>query len=213
MQELTCDICKAGLAGKEHVTLFQDGQETGHWCMICSYEQSLQHYRDSGELRSSLATHALLHHLWFTEQGQPTKNRSLEMIAHYKRYWKALQSVHRDMEEIRVAARSMPQAIARLRAYYRSTDKRCHSGTRDGMRALLWGCAGRVLLTLQDEKSADDPQAKFGGANVTLIFSEDGLDEPGVQSLAATRDEALALLATAREAMPNLAPDGGVCVA
>lgn len=60
---------------------------------------------------------------------------------------------------------------------------------------LLWGSAGRVLLTLEDSLLQGDPLARYDGATLTLIFDEDSpAARGGIQSLAATADEAERLL-------------------
>lgn len=100
-----------------------------------------------------------------------------------------------------------------LQGYYRRSSSRGHSAETGTLKALLWGSAGRVLLTLKDTLPAGHPEGKFGGAWITLIFDESADHcRGGVQGYCATAEEALGLL-DAAEYLPPMRPDKSVTVA
>jgi hypothetical protein len=101
-----------------------------------------------------------------------------------------------------------PKAV---QTYCKRTTKRGHSYTHSDFKVLLWGSAGRVLLTIQDGRLQSDPKARFGGANLTLIFDEDSTHpRGGIQSMAGTKQECLNLIQALRECDLVFVPDPAV---
>lgn len=208
-----CAACHKALSNDSpRVTTYDaDFKPVSTLCGPCDNDRRIAKYLDTGELSSSLLVDALLFKEHFPER---LPSLCKEVVAYYQKHWRALRAIHADGDDVRAAVGAFRPVIDALRAYYKATSARGHSGAKDGLKALLWGSAGRVLLTLQDERSQGDPLSKFGGANITLIFAEGG--EPpnaSLQSLCATKGEALALLKAARDDFPLLKPDADVCVA
>ncbi len=96
-----------------------------------------------------------------------------------------------------------------LQLYYREAVTTGNSFTTPDFKAMLMGSAGRVLLTVRDSRASGHPDAKFDGANITLIFDEDAKHpRGGIQSLCGTKSECLGLLKALRDSYPmNFKPD------
>lgn len=103
-----------------------------------------------------------------------------------------------------------PKAV---KTYYTKAKGAGHEFVTPDFKALMLGTAGRLLITLQDTRSEGDKEAKFNGANITLIFDEDS-DHPrgGIQSLVGTKDECLALLKAFRESDVKFTPSDSVSI-
>jgi hypothetical protein len=79
------------------------------------------------------------------------------------------------------------------------------------LKVSMGSSAGRVLLTMEDRVDRKSPDNVFNGAHLTLIFDETaGWPRGGVQSQAATRDEALGMLKALSDFMPALTSDTGL---
>ncbi len=83
-----------------------------------------------------------------------------------------------------------------LQAYYRGSDARGHESVHPDFKAMLWGCAGRALLTIEGRvagQSEDDDVP-----SITLIFDETAVHpRGGIQSMSGTKPELIDLLAKA----------------
>ena len=76
------------------------------------------------------------------------------------------------------------------------------------LKVMMGSSAGRTLLTIQDRLDRKDPDNKFDGARVTLIFDEDaGWPRGGLQGHAATREEAVGMITALSDFMPALYVD------
>jgi len=76
------------------------------------------------------------------------------------------------------------------------------------LKVAMGSSAGRVLLTISDQIPRNDPENKFDGAHITLIFDETaGWPRGGVQGQAATREEAIGMLKAISDSMPMLMSD------
>jgi hypothetical protein len=109
---------------------------------------------------------------------------------------------------------TIPLGPGSAKAYYEATDKRGHRCDLADCAVLMWGCAGRLMLTLRDSRDADDPLAKFGGAQVTFIF-DDSSKHPrgGIQSLCGTFGEVSRLCQAVLDSPLAFVPDEQVTVA
>lgn len=79
-----------------------------------------------------------------------------------------------------------------LKEYYKAASMRGHSAQLDGFKMLLWGSAGRVMLTIEDEK-----------AQVSWVFDESS-ENPrgGLQSYEGTEAQVIGLLKKAIKSKP-----------
>lgn len=210
------------------VCLREVNDDTPHWvthtndqpetyiCEDCFKDEKIKKYVETGEFNSTLTMDAQSCKFYHEDARDGLNRLREEVRVYFKRYKDVLYKVAADYEEVQAAGRELELAwwLPVLQPYYNSTNKRGHCAKGKGFKALLWGCAGRVLLTLEDQYPKNDPKSKFGGASITLIFDEDGKEaRGGIQSLAATKAEALALLKAAKEQQPKMKPDKDVTMA
>jgi hypothetical protein len=93
-----------------------------------------------------------------------------------------------------------------LKTYWNDTRDRGHNSQIAGLEMLLWGCAGRVVMTLRDPVT---------DASVTVI-TDDSSDTPrmGIQGIDATAADALRLLKiasdNASELQKNIKPNAHI---
>lgn len=81
----------------------------------------------------------------------------------------------------------------------------------DKMKILMGGSAGRVLITMQDRFAQNNPESKYGGAWVTLIFDESAeWPRGGVQGHCGTKDEIVRLIQDCIDHMPTLTKDSSI---
>lgn len=172
--------------------------------------ECVDRYKQSGELGTHLSMMASLMNSRIEDM------HPFEVAAMRREFPRvhALERVNAQMDKIKDAARLFQSThwYARLQKYVQDSKSRGHSADGDGFRALLWSCAGRVLLTIQDAYPRESPLSCFDGAQVTLIFLEDEIRPCGVQSVAATCDEACRLLECITNVLPEFRPDNGVTV-
>lgn len=72
-----------------------------------------------------------------------------------------------------------------LQDYYRKSDARGHAATVGGIEILVWGCAGRVVMTINGKHNED----------LSVIFDETSKKpRAGQQGIHATKDQAVSLL-------------------
>ena len=102
------------------------------------------------------------------------------------------RKIHAAGEDIYTAVKVFEQSVwfHWLKGYWNKTQARGHKASIDGLTLLVWGCAGRVMMTLRD------PATKASVTVITDAFS----NEPCMtaQGIEATREDALRLLAEAR---------------
>lgn len=176
-----------------------------------------EEYRRTGTIYSSLVTQSVIvrERLHGGEDAlNRLRNEEIVSMVRDLDVFRAVCAVYDRIVEAIVVFQSEVW-VPTVGPYYAAATKRGHSGrggssAHDPFRALLWGSAGRVLLTLRDEKNVGEG-SKYDGAWVTLIFAE---DEPtlkgGLQGLCARESEVSALLRAAVEAFPTLSPDPNV---
>lgn len=205
-----CQRCHASLEDGYSTHYNPDGSIKEYTCLICSRQQTLDEYAQTGELRSSLVSNATVARMYITGECQPDRLRS-SVLALWQRNGAALLAIAAASDDISYAARKFERLrwLGGLQQLYRGSEARGWSGSAGDFKALMWGSAGRVLIQLEDV----DRRGKYGGARVTLIFDEESpTPRGGVQGLAATRDEALSLIAAATERMPTMLPDKEVTI-
>ncbi len=214
---LSCNTCQKTIDPDNEpysIAYDNDYKISHHICNPCVRDEMMYKYQTSKEITTSLMAEACMAEMYLTGECDLDRLRA-SVVSFMERHEKALLEVARASKEIQEAERVFENSVwlPRLQKYYQNSDSRGHSGNGDGFRALLWGSAGRVLLTLQDLHGVDHPDSKFGGAHITLIFDETAnYARGGIQSLCATKEEALKLVKAATENFPVLAPDSEVSV-
>lgn len=120
---------------------------------------------------------------WRAEQRTEMRRRiakPAEYAADYREVAVAEEEIH---HAIMTVARSVWSKW--LQSYYRKSDGRGHIAVVNGVEVLVWGCAGRVVMTINGK----------AGEDLSVIFDEMS-EEPraGRQGIHATKDQAIKLL-------------------
>lgn len=225
----TCDQCHKTLDDQiEHWTIHTADAGASdtpvYRCGGCVREGRVNEYLNKGTIATRLwldATSCEFH------RDTGFSRLRDEVREFYTKHWRTLRNVAREMALIeRFALRfEIKHWFGSIQAYYRGTDKRGHSAVLQDnkLSLLLWGCAGRVLLTLQGAKVQGEEEVQgqgerepnYGGASITLIFDEtSATPRGGIQSICATAGEASDLLLDAIDSfdVSLLVPDGKVSV-
>ena len=211
-----CDRCRDNLEGgwserRNHKT----GEVTSVLCFLCARQDAMDDYRRTGEITSRLGGDAAVANLYLSGECSSGSLRD-GVYQFWLRNADSLREIAAANEEIAAAASQFECAhwLPHIQAYYNKATTRGHNGDGGDFVTLLWGSAGRVLLTIKDKYPVGHPDGKYGGAWVTLIFDESSKEtRGGVQGMCATKQEALALIAAATERMPSLLPDCQVTLA
>lgn len=205
-----CQECRqyteSGQGGVEHI---KDGAVVGYTCEQCWKEVQIAEYKKTGEITSSLGMDAALASGYLLEGHDMSRLRS-DFQEYIIKHRDTLIEIHQTVQGYHTAERIFENLhwLPRIQKYYNDSTDRGHSAKGDGFKALLWGCAGRVLLTLQDLYAQDNPKSKFGGAKVTMIFDETAtVARGGIQSYIGTKDEVLGLLRAATVTELRFKPD------
>ena len=207
-----CARCKQACErGSVHRWRCDDGQKPALYetlCPDCDHDEAMAEYRKTGLMTTNVRTAAAIYMgdvgyqtggadggwiEWMRgpERAEQRVRISLRIRArahHAADYRK----IHAAGEDIYTAVKVFEQSVwfHWLKGYWNKTQARGHKASIDGLTLLVWGCAGRVMMTLRD------PATKASVTVITDAFS----NEPCMtaQGIEATREDALRLLAEAR---------------
>jgi hypothetical protein len=85
------------------------------------------------------------------------------------------------------------------------------SGQTLDFKVAAMATAGRLLITISDTKGPGE--GKFGGAWISLIGEDGNPGKMGIQGLCATKEEALGLLDSAIEQLPEMRDTNNLSIA
>lgn len=210
-----CTVCRSPLADGLTTYQYAGGDVRAVLCGGCDTDRRWNEYADTGEVTMRLVMDAQMHDAGSRRLGGDWKwrRRATEVMAAWRAveaaFGAAEMAVWFDRPDVEPWMEHLwtpgPNAV---QTFYRTSPTRCHSATAGTFRALLWGCAGRVMLTL-------DGGEAHGGARITLIFDESSRSPTGgIQDAAGTIDQLVGLLDALRQAHPlNFQQDDEVTVA
>lgn len=181
-----------------------------HYCYSC---EPVKEYLTSKEICTRLWADVVM---WQYHHNTGIDRLRVEVQKFYIENELILSQIASDCDEITAVAHELEVSVwlPKLKPYYEASDKRGHCGETEYFKVLLWGSAGRVLLTIQDCYSKQNKKSKFHGAWITLIFSESSLVPiGGIQALCATKDEAIGLIKACIECLPDMQPNNNVILA
>ncbi len=188
--KIYCNTCNKRLFSCNGYTeCYKNGQTSHYLCNSCVKNLRINEYKSSGgEITTQLWLDATMRNCW---DGAYERLRD-NVADFYRENEDTLKKVFSDMEEVSEVMKEFEskQWFGWVQEYYASTEIRGHSHKGDGFKAMLWGCAGRVLITIQG-----DLDSKYKGGNITMIFDEDS-KEPrgGIQGVYASKENAIELI-------------------
>lgn len=195
---MECNRCTRNIDDKPYCTIFGDDDKVEEViCDICYRSEPMDEYRKDGIITTKIMMEGSLAK-FYLEEGDLSRLRP-ETSEYYCQNKAPLLKVANDVEEIMKLVDKFNEKhwIPYLRQYWKDSSARGHICNSKNNTVMMWGCAGRVLIT------AEQP-----GASITMIFSDydpgkaDVIvkhycpDQPrgGIQGITATKEKAMAIL-------------------
>ncbi len=224
----TCDRCGAdcsrGWSERWRGETAQTMTRVEVVCLACDLAERMAEYRKTGRLNNKVVLPAALYRQTCSYMTGGADGGWIEWMRSSDRADQRLRIAEEvkekrdlygsDYDKINAEVASLNDLVACferdvwfgwLKAYYAGTDLRGHSARVGDLTMLVWGCAGRLMATLQR-----------GDHSITLIC-DDSSDEHtmGVQGYDCTAEEGRALLADAvvdggAALRTAIGPDNGV---
>lgn len=189
--DAVCGKCKKSLKEGMIYTIIYEDDDSGKinhlLCDDCEVDDRIQYYRDTGIISSKLSSEATTADYYFNERD--SLDGLIEEAQHfYSKYKKDLLKITEESKEIHSLIREfdVKHWLAYLKKYWNDTNIRGHSAKVGSIKVLMWGSAGRVLITARNEQE------------ITMIFSDekDNDSRGGQQSIYATAENAIQILQT-----------------
>jgi hypothetical protein len=162
-----CGECNQPIHEGDLYTIIYEDDDSGKikqlQCDNCEVDDNIAHYRKTGEISSHLSLEASMANYHYTEGHDMSRLR--EDVQHfYAKYKKDLLEIAEGSEKIHTVIREFENKhwLPYLKKYWNNTDQRGHEAKVGKIKLMLWGCAGRVLITA--ERGTDD---------ITMIFTDE----------------------------------------
>ncbi len=170
-----------------------------YYCDICDLEERLKDYKETQIITQSLVTTAQLERV-AREYGYNGIREDYKHV--YQKNWKTFRELLISVEKLYLYQNQIQEKYWTpwLYDYWMQAKVKGHSCSTDSFKVLLWGCAGRVLVTLENTE-----------AQVTLYFQEAPTFIPSFRSLTGTFEQLDNLLKDGAANFPKLVPDTDVC--
>jgi hypothetical protein len=194
-----CNRCTRSLDEKPYCTIFGDDDKVKEIiCEICYESEYLEEYKKDGIITTRVMMEGSMAKYYF-EEGDLTRLRPERQEFYYQNKTPLL-NVAKDVEEIQKLVDKFDEKhwSPYLKKYWNDSSARGHKYNSKNCTVMMWGCAGRVLIT------AEEP-----AGNVTMIFSDydyskadewtkqccgDTKPRGGIQGICATKEVAVAIM-------------------
>lgn len=177
-------------------------------CNACDLQDHVATYRSTGRLCNGVVLPAALYQQvcgyttggadggwveWMrgSDRAKQREDMLLEVEAKKARYGADYDKINAEVTGLCALVAAFEQVVwfSWLKRYYAGTNLRGHTAKVDAQTMLVWGCAGRLMVTLQQPDKA---------ASITLICAEDSFTPTmGVQGYDCTEAQGRALLCAA----------------
>lgn len=164
-----CGDCKDKIKEGDIYTIIYEDNDSGKikylQCDKCEVDDSIQHYRKTGEISSHLSLEAAMADYHYTEGGSNSMDRLRDDCRRFFiKYKKDLMEIAAGSNKIQGVIRAFENKhwLPYLKKYYNDTNQRGHEAKIGDIKVMLWGCAGRVLVT-----------AERGDNDITMIFTDE----------------------------------------
>jgi len=163
-----CGECNQPIHEGDIYTIIYEDDNSGKikclQCDKCEVDDEIAYYRKTGEISSHLSLEAAMANYHYTEGG-PNSMDSLraDVRRFFIKYKKELVEIAAGTDRIHDVIRAFEEKhwLPYLKKYWNDTDQRGHETKVGDIKLMLWGCAGRVLIT-----------AERGNSDITMIFSD-----------------------------------------
>jgi len=165
-KDATCGECKAKINASDLFTIIYEDDNSGKikhlQCDDCEVDDEIQHYRKTGDVSSHLSMEAsMAHH--YTQGGSMDRLRA-DCRHFYTKYKKDLMEIAAGNNKIQDAIRDFENKhwLPYLKKYWNDTNLRGHEAKVGKIKVMMWGCAGRVLITAERDNT-----------DITMIFTDE----------------------------------------
>lgn len=176
-------------------------------CDNCEVDDRIQAYRDTKLVGTSLSSEAHMAQYYFEQDGDLTRLRE-EVRRFYKKYKKDLLEIAEGTDKIKTLINEFEAKhwLPYLKKYWNDTNERGHETKVGDIKVMMWGCAGRVLIT-----------AERNDQSITMIFTDEKSQitpNGGQQGIDATTANAALIVEALRDAEKiEFHPEGAVTLA
>jgi len=173
----SCDRCGNFLADSGYFFLEDKDGNKEYMCPTCRRKHIEDWYEEQRQLNSAVTMHAAIH-----------------------RDWEHADEINQAVEEIMTAIKKFEerQWFPKLKDYYNESTSRGHKDLIPAGKIMMWGCAGRVMFTIEDS----------GGSWIsTMVSDDDKTSTMGLHALYGTKEEILSLLDRATKTILDFHPD------
>lgn len=167
-KDAKCGECKYKIKEDDLYTIIYEDDGSGTikhlQCDNCEVDDRIKAYRETGEICTSLSTEAAMAKYHLTE-GDPKMAHLREEARHFfLKYKKDLLEIAQGSDQIHemIHAFEAKHWLGYVKEYWNTTDLRGHEAKVGKIKLMMWGCAGRVLMTVQE-----------GDDNFTMIFTDE----------------------------------------
>jgi hypothetical protein len=184
---MICNKCKTEIDGAYTQIYDKDLKVKETICFICYRKEAMEAYKRDNKITTKLLTEAALAECYFDVNFNLNRIRK-DIVDFCYANKKELKRIKQDSDEIHSYVDHFQSEVwdSYLGKYYKDSDNRGHSTKVGDTKILMWGSAGRVLITLEN-----------GLDNVTMIFCESEVMRGGIQGIYATKENAIELIKTA----------------
>lgn len=200
---LKCERCLRLIRESDgYLVTRQEGRPDVVVCQPCGKAERMEEYRDTAVITTGLMTDAVMCQYHIEERNGDLSNVRADVRLYYETYQSDLLAIAHAVEAVEEKGREFENKhwLPRLRTYYRDSSARGHEYAGDGWQMLMWGSAGRVLVTFRVVTNDGGT-----GESVTLIFDDSSTTaRGGVQGIDAKRDVALWLIQQAIDGSPKM---------
>lgn len=193
-----CARCTRCLDGSPHIIIYTKNCESIKEvvCYVCNVVEYIDEYKKSGIITTKIMMEASLAKYHFEKESFVNLREEFREL--YMQNKSPLLKVANDVEEIGKLVGQFEDKhwLPYLKKYWNETTDRGHVANSQNYTIMMWGSAGRVLIT-----------AKENANSITMIFSDYVTTEEdikkygnmmtqrgGIQGITATKEKAVAIL-------------------
>lgn len=189
----TCADCNK-VIGEESYSIYynKDCEVTKIVCTPCVKNEMIDDYNKTKYISTKLMMEASIAK-YYIEEADWTRLRE-ESAVFFIKNKKVLMEVANAVEDAKKLIHEFEDKhwIPYIRKYWKDTTSRGHITEIGDIKVMMWGCAGRVMITAENKEGS-----------VTMIFSDEvqsadsiewGRTRGGIQGFSTTADNALQML-------------------
>lgn len=164
-KNIKCGECKSPINEGDIFTIIyedDDSENIKHLlCDNCEVDDEIQHYRETGDVSSYLSLKASMAKC---HEGHDVSRLRADCRHFFIKYKNDLMEIAAGSEKIEEVIHAFENKhwLPYLKKYWNDTDQRGHEAKVGQIKVMMWGSAGRVLITIERDKT-----------DITMIFTDE----------------------------------------